>query len=114
MGDERDRNLTESEVYALLADRRRRLVIRILQDFSTPLTVLRLAELVSECETNGLSTDRRQVTYLSLYHTHVPKFERADVLVYDDETGSVRPGPNFGVLVGTLEATSRGDDDWEP
>ena len=115
MGDESDKSLSESDVYALLADRRRRLVLRILQDFSTPLTVPRLAELVCECEPNDCATDRLQVVYLSIYHTHVPKLERSEVIEYDDETGHVRPGPNFGVLVGALEATSEEDgSDWEP
>lgn len=110
MEDDEDRGLPESEPFVLLADRRRRLVVRILEDVSTPLSACKLAELVGKCEHEELPTDRLRVIYLSLYHNHLPKLEAAGVVAYDPEVGTVAPGPNFGVLVGALTKLSEDAD----
>lgn len=109
MEDETSPQLSESDVFALLSHRRRRLVIRILQNFPLPLTADEIATLVGECEYDDPSDDRLEVITLSLYHKHLPKLEDAGVVAWDRDDGIVQSGPNFGVLIGELEDASERD-----
>lgn len=75
-------------VYRALADRRRRLALDCLTDHHV-LALADLAEEVSERETGTpvaeLPAEDVAETYFSLYHTHVPKLENADLVMYDQE-----------------------------
>lgn len=94
--------LSESRIYALLADRRRRLLVRLLQDFPDPLSSTQLAEILADCEHETTTDQDRQRVLLSLCHNHLPRLNDAAVIEYDRESGAVRTGPNFGVLVGAI------------
>ena len=100
-------DLSESDAFALLAHRRRRLLLRLLQDYSTPFSLAELATLVAECEYENPSVDLRRVVYVSLYHTHLPKLEEAGVILHDPDRGTVTEGPTFDVLVDVLAGTNR-------
>lgn len=97
--------LSESRIYALLADRRRRMIVRILQDFPDPPSTTELTTVLADCE-HETPTDRdRQRLLLSLCHNHLPRLNDAAIVDYDQESGTVRRGPNFGVLVGVIDDT---------
>ena len=104
MDEDSSKTFSESDVYALLAHARRRLILRVLQDFETPMLTTELAEIIADCETDSPTTRKRQIILLSLYHTHLPKLNEATVVDYDRERGTVQPGPNFDILIGILEA----------
>lgn len=106
MEDDRSPELTESDMFALLSHRRRRLVVRVVEDFATPLSVCQLTELVGGCEFDDPSSDTLRNVYLSLVHHHVPRLEDDDVIAYDPESGSVEPGRNFGALLGAMRTLS--------
>lgn len=75
-------------IFTALAEERRRLVVRCLQEHDT-LTLADLAELVAEKETGEdiatLSGTVVRDVYLSLYHHHVPPLEDAEIARYDQE-----------------------------
>jgi len=94
--------LPESTIYALLAHHRRRLILRIVQDFPSPLSIVELGEILTDCEYENATDRKRQHVLLSLYHVHLPKLTDRAVLDYDREDGTIRADSNFGVLVGML------------
>ena len=107
MNDEPTSTLSESRVYALLARRRRRLIVRILQDFETPIAASELAEILADCEYERATDRHYRHVRSSLYHNHLPRLDDAGVVDYDRECETVRPDSNFGVLVGMIT------DEWE-
>lgn len=85
-----------SELLDALADRRRRRVLRLVSDHQTPLALSDLADEVAAAEHDGRFTDisGREIkqTYISLYHSHVPKLAAVGLLEYDQEVDAVAPG----------------------
>lgn len=49
---------------------------------------------------------------LSLYHTHIPKLEEADVVEYDENQGILHPARNFATLIQFLETVNEDDLPW--
>lgn len=49
---------------------------------------------------------------LSLYHTHIPKLEKADIVEYDNNQGTIHPAPNFVTLIQFLENVREDDLPW--
>lgn len=86
---------TIDEVFRLLADRRRRLLLLVLRRYDEPLTLPDAAEAVAERETGrsivDLSPDRVAEVYISLYHDHLPRLVDAGLLRYDQERDMVAP-----------------------
>jgi hypothetical protein len=83
--------LTESERYGLLSDERRRLVLDVLADRTTPVTLDRLAEAVVAHE-DGLDPDDDGTVErmrIDLHHRHLPKMAALDVIDYDPQSNRV-------------------------
>jgi DNA-binding transcriptional ArsR family regulator len=75
-------------VFRALASRRRRITLRCLLRHRD-LTLPDLAELVAEQERAedlpAIPPERVSRVYFSLYHTHLPKLEAADLVRYEQE-----------------------------
>ena len=112
MVQEMSREPAESDVFVLLAKRRRRLALRVLQESSTPLTAMELARRIGDREDGSSSATDVTAIYLSLYHNHLPRLAEADVVSYDVDEGTVYPGLNFDALVRVLEGVSDRDLPW--
>ena len=92
--------LSESECFALLGSRRRLLAVQILRErCAESLTMRELAEAVAERAHDDPTAAERHEVHLSLYHTHVPRLEQADVVAYDREGDSVEFRPNAETLL---------------
>lgn len=104
--------LTESDIFALLAKRRRRLLLRILQESDSPPSVSELAERIEALEDESPSDEAQRTIYLSLYHNHLPRLEEADVVRYDRAEGTVAPDVNFHTIVRFLAQTNARDVRW--
>lgn len=102
-------DLTKSKSLALLAPRRRRLTVQLVRDSSTPLTMTELATRIHDCECdNSVSSDATSIQ-LSLRHNHLPKLVNADVVVHNEDEGTIQPERNFEQLIGLLETV--GDEE---
>lgn len=76
-------------LFELLSNRRRRYVLSCLNEYENPMALADLADEVAARE-NGTpitqtSAEEVKRIYISLYHTHVPKLERAGVVRYSQE-----------------------------
>ena len=93
-GDEPTVELSRDEIFDVLCNQRRRLVLQALGDHPEGLSLRELSELVAarECETTpgAVTTDQRKRTYISLYQTHIPKMDRLGVVEVDGQGHTVR------------------------
>lgn len=104
--------LTESQSLVLLAKRRRRHLLWILSESSTPLTIEELAERIGKREYENPTTNQNNCIRYSLYHNHIPRLEKADVILHDENEGTVTPHLNFDSLVRVLETMDERDLPW--
>ena len=76
-------------IYDVLSERRRRHVLRCLQEYDESMTLADVADEVAVRELGKRITDISAETvmeiYLSLYHSHVPKLTAAGLVEYDQE-----------------------------
>ncbi|MFW5948119.1 MAG: DUF7344 domain-containing protein [Halolamina sp.] len=89
--------LAESDIYEILANRRRRETIQQLVDGVSPASVElhELSEAVAAAEAGSSPPPRalRESVYSSLHQTHLPKLEELGVVCYDRETATVSLRP---------------------
>lgn len=97
---------TIDAVHELLSSRRRRYALYHLLEAGGELGLSELATRVVASEFDrdpaDLPVDVRQRTYLDLYHTHLPKLDRHDVVAYDEDDGTVSLADSDTVLVDQL------------
>ncbi|NHX35162.1 MULTISPECIES: DUF7344 domain-containing protein [Halolamina] len=93
----RRNTLPESEIYEVLANRRRRATIQQLSDgvYPTTIELHELSEAVAAAEAGTSPPPRalRESVYSSLHQTHLPKLEELGVVRYDRETAEVSLQP---------------------
>lgn len=104
--------LTESDTLVLLSERRRRILLRVLQESNAPLATHELAGRVAERESEDPSQNGRRNVRRSLHQSHLPRLREADVVVYDESEETVEPGTNFYRLVQMLETTTERELPW--
>jgi|AntRauMinimDraft_4_1070384.scaffolds.fasta_scaffold00292_6 hypothetical protein len=85
-------NLTESERHTLLSSERRRRVLDILEEQTTPVQFTDLATEVAKQEPGLDAEDSETVerVKISLHHTHLPKMDGLGVLTYDPDSHHIR------------------------
>lgn len=104
--------MAESEIFVLLANRQRRLLLRVLQESTTPLRTITLAKRMAERAYENPTVEDRRTIYLSLYHNHLPRLEEADVIVHHGDEGTIVPDVNFDDVVRILESAHEQDLPW--
>ena len=101
-------------VFGLLADRRRRQFLTVLDAHGETLTLADAADEVAEreheCPLSDISAETVMQVYMSLYHSHVPKLANAGVVEYDQENDLVTLVPAeecelTGALVTLIDET---------
>lgn len=94
MGESESDVLTSDDIFEILSNHRRRMVLHQLQEREGPIQVKQLAEEVAAME-NGvaveeLSSQQRKRVYVSLYQTHLPKMAEMALIEYDRDEGTVQ------------------------
>ena len=118
------KNLSESECFALLANHRRRIALRVLRDTwceklenhtrktNGLLLMQHLAELIAEEVYDNPSEGEIHDIRLVLHHTHLPRLEDADVISYNQADKTIELRPNFDTLLSLLEQMTEREDVW--
>jgi len=82
-----------SEIFGVFAHHHRRYTLRELQRHEKPMALADLADeiTVQEHETpiTDIPAEKVKKTYMSLYHTHIPKLVEADLVHYEQERDTV-------------------------
>jgi len=88
-----EEELTQDLVFEVLSSTRRRQVLSLLNQ-KGPMELTELAEYVAARENDTtveeLTKQQRKRVYVSLYQTHVPKLEDANIVDHDSDSGVVR------------------------
>lgn len=88
-----DATQSPDTIFALLSDRRRRYVSKILSEQDLPIGLHQLATAVASWETGTASDEVSAETTAeiatTLHHVHLPKLADADVIDYDTATNTV-------------------------
>ncbi|MFC6824814.1 hypothetical protein ACFQEV_07375 [Halopelagius fulvigenes] len=111
-----DDSLTKDDIFSMLSNRRRRLVLHHLHRQSGTASVRELSQQVAAWE-NGVSTDelkykQRKRVYTSLHQTHLPKLDDIGVVVYDRDRGTVELTERAGQLEPYLNIQSEPTESW--
>jgi len=88
-----ERSLSQDLVYDILSSPRRRYVLYYLRQVDEPIELTALAEQVAawenETDPDALTDQERKRVYVSLYQTHIPKLDDAEIVEYDKDEGTV-------------------------
>jgi len=85
-------------LFAVLNNRRRRILIRLLNDTDS-LCLREAAEIIAAKENTldrgDVTTSQRNSVYIVLYQTHAPTMDAANVASYDEQAKSLSQGPEW-------------------
>lgn len=103
-------------IFEVLKNRRRRDVIRYLEEQSERTSLSDLAEHVAALEndttTQALTSSQRKRVYVGLYQCHLPKMDDTDVVDFDGNRGTIDLGDNAEQLYPFLEAEAEDQQPW--
>ena len=84
---------TPDDIFDLLSNHRRRMVLHHLRQNGTSAEVSEIAAAVAALENDTtveeLTDQQRKRVYVSLYQTHLPKMAEMNIIEYDKEGGTV-------------------------
>lgn len=104
--------LPESDMFVLLAKRRRRLALEIIEEYPSALTTEELATRLVDREFEDATVDDVQSVRITLHHNHLPRLDGSNVVEYDVAEETVHPGVNFDTLLRVLERARAQDLAW--
>ncbi|QIO24513.1 hypothetical protein [Haloarcula sp. JP-L23] len=99
-------SLTADKQHEIMSSRYRRYTLYSLRVFTTPVTLARVADYVTEWDFGvaaGELPNERLEIYMTLYHDYLPCLIEDGVVVYNQEDDTLEPGPNMAQLQPALE-----------
>ena len=96
---------TESEIFHVLGNDRRRAILDEMVSSSGSLDVATVARSIAERETasNGEApTNLYKSVYVSLQQTHLPQLESDGIIAYESTDNTIEHGPHFERIEGYL------------
>ncbi|NHN59142.1 MULTISPECIES: hypothetical protein [Halorussus] len=109
--------LSQDEVFEVLKSPRRRYALYYLRQEGGESELSDLTEQVAAWENettpSALSTEQRKRVYISLYQTHLPKLDEANIVEYDRDAGVIRLGDRASDLDLYLGDVSREEFPWD-
>jgi hypothetical protein len=88
----KERDLVDTDIHAILGNRRRRHALDHLRETPDTVPISDLADAIAEREAGESPPpeDLRQSVYNSLHQTHLPRLDAEGVIEYDRETIEIR------------------------
>ncbi|NUB91394.1 hypothetical protein HTZ84_11190 [Haloterrigena sp. SYSU A558-1] len=97
-----EEELSKDEIFHLLQNERRRLVLRYLRDTTEPVRMRDIAEQVAAWEhdttVEELTSKQRQRVYIPLYQSHLSKLDEAGLIDYQKNRGIVERQPRADMV----------------
>ena len=104
------------QVFEILKNKRRRTVLRYLDEHEEPVALGDLAEHVAADENDTpvaqISSRERKCAYVGLYQCHLPKMDDMDIIAFNQNRGLVETGPNATQLKQYLEWSETSTRPW--
>ncbi|WP_394740972.1 DUF7344 domain-containing protein [Natronococcus roseus] len=92
-----EEELPVDEIFHILQNERRRMVLEYLQETDGSVRMRDVAEQVAawenETTVQELTSDQRQRVYIPLYQSHLPKLDKAGIIDYQQNRGVVERRP---------------------
>lgn len=92
-----NRTLTQDELFHLLQNERRRLVLRYLAETDGPVELREMSDQVTAWEygttVQQITSDQRQRIYIALYQSHLPKLADFGLVTYNQSRGIIERTP---------------------
>lgn len=111
-----DRTLDEDELFDVLSNRRRRYAVHLLEREDGPIELGEMAEQIAawenEIECREVNHAQRKRVYTALQQSHLPRMDDADIVVFDDRSGTVTPTSNLDQLSIYVDIVRRRDLPW--
>jgi hypothetical protein len=108
--------LARSEIFDILQNERRRLVLRYLQRNDTDVELGDLATQVAareyETSVEAVSAEQRKRVYTTLQQTHLPKMDSVGIVAFDRDRGVVAPTEHTQALSVYLEIVPGNELAW--
>lgn len=102
-----ERDLSKDDVFHVLQNERRRLVLEYLDGEDGPVKMRDVAEQVAAWEhdttVQALHSDQRQRVYIALYQSHLPKLDDLGIIEYNQPRGVVEPTEITDEIAGYLD-----------
>ncbi len=109
-------DLTEDELFELLANSRRRYIMRALAREGGPLEIGTLATEIAASEdgvtTKEVSSRARKRVYTAIQQSHLPKMDRTGVIEFEKDRGVVKPTPALETVETYIDVTTGGTVPW--
>ncbi|WIV67423.1 DUF7344 domain-containing protein [Natrialbaceae archaeon AArc-T1-2] len=108
--------ISKDEIFHLLQNERRRMVLRYLRDTDGPVRMRDVAEQVAAWEhdttVEKLTSKQRQRVYIPLYQSHLSKLDEVGVIDYQQDRGIIERKPRADQFDTYLEVepTDESDD----
>lgn len=109
-------SLDRETVFSILSNRRRRYVLHFLKARDGPVELRELSERIAawenDCRPEQVTSKERKRVYAALHQSHLPKMDRAGVVRYDPDRGTIEltdASSSFDVY---LEVVPRSELDW--
>ncbi|WP_049888851.1 DUF7344 domain-containing protein [Natronococcus occultus] len=121
-----DSEIPVDEIFHILQNERRRMVLEYLQETDDSVRMRDVAEQVAAWENDTtveeLTSDQRQRVYIPLYQSHLPKLDKAGIIDYQQNRGVVERRPlarqldyylNADSNASTNDASEAKEADWD-
>ena len=116
-GDART-EFSKDEIFHVLQNKRRRDVLRYLEQIDGRVEMRDIAEQVAAWEhdttVKALTSKERQRVYIALYQAHLPKLDEKGIIEYNQSRGYVERTPLADQLLPYLDVSVESEDDAEP
>lgn len=116
--DTSSEELTLDNIFEILTNKRRRMVIEYLRSSDKAVSLSELADRIAATENDKpvdeLSSEERKRVYVGLYQAHLPKMESAGILDVDNERNHVSLQPEASQLYPYLDLSGNQDDSAPP
>jgi hypothetical protein len=104
-------------LFDLLRNRRRRYVLQYLETHAGVVRLSDLADALAEWELEDgdacVTHRERKRAYVSLYQTHLPKLDDADIIDYNQPRGTIELGPGYQYVQEYLHHSHAGTLLWD-
>jgi len=115
-GTARSGRVDRETVFSILSNRRRRYVLHVLNGREGPIGLRELSERIAAwengCRPEGVTSKERKRVYAALHQSHLPKMDRAGVVSYDPDRGTIDPTAATAEFDVYLEVVPRSELDW--
>lgn len=109
--DGSDPGLSDSDVFDVLRNSRRRAALTYLLEAEEPVTLRDLTKRVAaaeyEVDVEAVSSDQHKRVYTGLYQCHLPRLDDFDVIDFDREEKTVRTGDTVSQVAPYLDDGDR-------